>query len=114
MNLNKLPVTLLLCLALSACNSRREPNSKSLVAGDLRPTEGMWLPNALPIDQLRKLGFTPTQAWVDHLQRASVHMGASGAFVSSDGLVLTNHHVAAEGLQNISNAGKDYITDGFL
>src|SRR5207247_4922713 len=52
--------------------------------------------------------------WADYLRLASVHIGASGAFVSPDGLVLTNHHVAAGGLQNISRPGKDYIADGFL
>src|SRR5262249_35036088 len=52
--------------------------------------------------------------WIEHLRLASVHLGASGAFVSPDGLILTNHHVAGEGLQNISRADKDYVADGFL
>jgi hypothetical protein len=75
----------------------------------------MWLPNALPVDRLRRLfDFTPTPEWAEHLRLSSVHIGASGAFVSADGLVLTNHHVAAGGLHNISAPGKDYVANGFL
>ena len=34
--------------------------------------------------------------------------------MSADGLVLTNHHVVASGLEDISGPGKDYVADGFL
>ena len=40
--------------------------------------------------------------------------GGSGAFVSPDGLVMTNHHVAADTLQKISTPAKDYYKEGFL
>jgi hypothetical protein len=40
--------------------------------------------------------------------------GGSGSFVSADGLVMTNHHVAADTLQKLSSPGKDYYRDGFL
>lgn len=75
----------------------------------------MWLFNDLPTDRLHsEFDFEPTAEWAEHLRLASVHIGASGAFVSTDGLVLTNHHVAAGGLQNISRPGKDYVSNGFL
>ena len=40
--------------------------------------------------------------------------GGSGSFVSADGLVMTNHHVAADTLQKISTAEHDYYSTGFL
>ncbi len=81
----------------------------------LEPTEGMWVYNHLPEARLQTLfNFPVTKEWANNLQLASVKLGASGAFVSPDGLILTNHHVAAGGLQNASRAGKDYVTDGFL
>lgn len=81
----------------------------------LAATEGMWLPDAPPVERLKKqFGFVPTQQWLDHLRLASVNIGASGAFISADGLILTNHHVAVGGLQSISRPGKDYVADGFL
>ena len=39
--------------------------------------------------------------------------GGSGSFVSADGLVLTNHHVALGQLQKVSTPEKDYVKDGF-
>src|SRR5690606_19930566 len=38
----------------------------------------------------------------------------SGSFISSDGLVLTNHHVAADTLHKLSSPDRDLIKDGYL
>jgi len=80
-----------------------------------RADEGMWLYNALPKRQVQaKYGFGITEAWAAHLQRASVHVGgASGSFVSADGLVMTNHHVGLDTLQKLSTAQHNYVRDGF-
>ena len=92
------------------------------IAASLVPTaahcdEGMWLFNALPKKQLAsKYQFEPTQAWVDHVMLSSVRFnsGGSASFVSSNGLVLTNHHVAADTLFKLSTAEHNYNEDGFL
>ncbi len=76
----------------------------------------MWLFNNPPAKILKaKYGFEPTREWLDHLQRSSVRFnsGGSGSFVSSTGLVLTNHHVGADALQKISTKDKNYLADGF-
>ncbi len=78
--------------------------------------EGMWLFNNPPKKILKeKYGFEPDQAWFEHLQRASVRFnsGGSGSFVSSNGLVLTNHHVGADALQKLSSKEKNYLAEGF-
>jgi len=78
--------------------------------------EGMWTFDNPPVKQMAaKYGFTPTQAWLDHLRLSSVRLndGGSGSFVSPDGLLLTNHHVARGQLQKNSTAGHDYLRDGF-
>jgi len=78
--------------------------------------EGMWTFDNPPTKQLQgKYGFTLTRQWLDHLRLSSVRFndGGSGSFVSPNGLVLTNHHVARGQLQKISTAEKDYLADGF-
>jgi hypothetical protein len=82
----------------------------------LRADEGMWTFDNPPRQQLKDLyGFEPAQQWLDHVRLSSVRFndGGSGAFVSPNGLVLTNHHVARGQLQKMSTASKDYAADGF-
>src|SRR4051812_21428931 len=79
--------------------------------------EGMWLFNRPPLQLLKqRYGFTPTQAWLDHLRKASVRFnsGGSAAFVSADGLILTNHHVGLDCLAKISTTKRDYVATGYL
>ena len=78
--------------------------------------EGMWTFDNPPLKLLAaKDNFDPTQAWLDHLRLASVRLndGGSGSFVSPNGLLLTNHHVARGQLQKNSTAERDYLRDGF-
>lgn len=85
----------------------------SIVSAD----EGMWVYNQLPTKILKeRYGFEPPAGWAEHLMRSSVRFnsGGSGSFVSSTGLVLTNHHVAADTLAKISTAEHNYYRDGFL
>ena len=45
---------------------------------------------------------------------AVVSVGATGSFVSPDGLFVTNHHVAFGAVQAASTRENDYLRDGFL
>jgi len=78
--------------------------------------EGMWTFDNPPVKQLKaKYGFEPNQKWLDHIRLSSVRFmdGGSGSFISSDGLVLTNHHVAVGQLQKMSSEDKNYVKTGF-
>ncbi len=79
--------------------------------------EGMWLFNRLPKEYLEKTyNFDPDETWSDHLMKSSVrfNVGGSASFVSSNGLVLTNHHVGSDTLHKLSDADNNYFKDGFL
>ncbi len=87
--------------------------SVSTVRGD----EGMWLFNDLPRAALQeKYAFDATEAWAEHVMLSSVRFssGGSASFVSSDGLVITNHHVAADTLHKLSTPQANYYDNGFL
>ena len=78
--------------------------------------EGMWLFNNPPLARLaEKYGFKPDAAWMEHVQKSSVRFnsGGSGSFVSADGLVMTNHHVASDALQKLGTKEHNYYRDGF-
>ena len=87
-----------------------------LLAGPLAADEGMWTLDNPPLKQLKeKYGFEPTPAWLEHVRLSSVRVGdgGSGSFISPNGLVLTNHHVALGQLQKVSTPQKNYVADGF-
>jgi hypothetical protein len=84
-----------------------------------RADEGMWTfdnpPRAL---WKARYGFEPTAGWLEHLRLASARLmepgtGGSGAFVSPDGLIVTNQHVAAGQIQKLSTPARNLVRDGF-
>lgn len=82
--------------------------------------EGMWLLNQIDKLDLNKKGLQLDVSDVYNPEKPSLYNaiiqlgGGTGSFVSSDGLILTNHHVAYMGLQRASTKDNDYITNGFL
>ncbi len=40
--------------------------------------------------------------------------GCTGSFVSSNGLIITNHHCAFDAIQKASTSTRDLLTDGFI
>ncbi len=82
-----------------------------------RGDEGMWLFNDLPRKMLKQRhDFTVDEVWAEHIMLSSVRFnsGGSGSFVSSNGLVLTNHHVASDTLFKLSTPDRNIMEAGFL
>jgi hypothetical protein len=87
----------------------------------LAAEQGMWMPQQIPdlAAKLRTLGFTgDPKAFADLTGQpmgAIVSLGGcTASFVSPDGLIVTNHHCVAGGLQFNSTPQRNLLTDGFL
>ncbi|MFN2576372.1 MAG: S46 family peptidase [Pyrinomonadaceae bacterium] len=85
--------------------------------------EGMFLPdtlNELPLKKLQQMGlkipltdiYNPTGPSIK--DAVVIVDGGTGEFLSSEGLLLTNHHVAFEALVSASDSAKDYAANGYL
>ncbi len=84
----------------------------------VRADEGMWPLDqleALPIPELKQRGMALPPRAIREAARAVVKIGGgTGSFVSGDGLILTNHHVAYQCISTNSDVGKDILDAGFL
>jgi hypothetical protein len=85
--------------------------------------EGMFLPDAisqLPFDKLAMRGLKLTAkeiydpAGVSLKDAVVIVGGGTGEFLSPEGLLLTNHHVAFDALVAASTEANDYGTRGYL
>ncbi len=92
------------------------------IASSLTAKEGMFLPDGVTPSlaaDMKAMGcrFDPAGIWKPGekcLAMAVVNLGATGSFVSSDGLIITNHHVAFGAVQSLSSPEHNFIRDGFL
>lgn len=85
-----------------------------------RADEGMWMPHQMKDLNLKAQGLqmNPEDLYKSDgtgLMSAVVNLGGgTGEFVSPEGLILTNHHVAYGAIQRASSKENDYIQNGFL
>lgn len=84
--------------------------------------EGMWilpLIEKLNIGQMNEMGLKLSAEDIYSLNKASIKdaivsiPGCTGEIVSSQGLMLTNHHCGYGAIQSHSTVEHDYLTDGF-
>jgi len=86
------------------------------VAAPALADEGMWTYDNFPTAKMKaKYGWAPDAAWLEHARLASIRLtlGCSASLVSSDGLVMTNHHCARECVSELADAKHDYVASGF-
>ena len=93
------------------------------IAGNLRADEGMWIPLLIEkfnITLMQEKGFKLSAEDIYSVNKACmkdavIHFGGkcTGAVISSDGLLITNHHCGYEEIQKHSSLQHDYLTNGF-
>jgi hypothetical protein len=90
-----------------------------------RADEGMWLVNMLnriTMAEMSEMGLNLTADEIYDINNASLKDAivrlnggsCTGEVISSEGLVLTNHHCAYDAIQGFSSTDNDYLTDGFF
>lgn len=85
---------------------------KSPLYGD----EGMWLPNAIPTKRIQeRYKVSLPHDFGERVMSAAVRINAGGSasFVSKDGLIMTNHHVAHALIASVSTTDNDMVKNGF-
>lgn len=77
--------------------------------------EGMWLFNRFPgVTVKEKYGLDVSPELLAELRLSTVQFsGGTGAFVSSNGLILSNQHIFSVCLMALSTRSHDYLQDGF-
>jgi hypothetical protein len=75
----------------------------------------MWTFENAPLDYFQQeYHFRPTTQWLDHVRLAALRLpDCTASFVSSNGLVMSNHHCARESATAVSKPGEDLLTNGF-
>ena len=75
----------------------------------------MWTFENPPLDDFEeRYGFRPTQRWLDRARLGALRIpGCSASFVSSAGLVLTNHHCARSHATAVQRDGEALGENGF-
>ena len=89
--------------------------SINLLVSFVLADEGMWTFDNPPLRQWKeRYNFEPSKEWLDKVRLASPKVnGASAAFVSPNGLIATNHHVAAGYIEKVSSKERDLLMIGF-
>lgn len=81
--------------------------------------EGMWLMSQLGQLKLQEHGIQLQDNEIYNPDKPALYNaivqvgGGTGSFVSPDGLIITNHHVAYTALQRASTVDNDYLNDGY-
>lgn len=76
----------------------------------------MWTFDYAPADYFAKTyNFTPDEKWFENARLAALRFGngCSASFVSSDGLVMTNHHCARGSGFKVQRPGENFNDNGF-
>lgn len=93
-----------------------EPVDISKAKFDLKEMGTMWTFDAIPFDYFEKTyGFRPSEEWLEDVMKSALQFtnGCSAAFVSEEGLIMTNHHCARNVLLSLSPKGENYLRDGY-
>lgn len=107
---NSLPITGLMFLLIISVSAQIQDKPHQLDFGK------MWTFDNLPLDYWSETyDFSPDSNWIKNAQMAGLQFGwgCSAAFVSGDGLIMTNHHCGRDNMLQVQKEGEDLFKTGF-
>ena len=93
-----------------------------LMIGTARADEGMWIPALIGknYDEMVRLGLKLTKEDLYSINHSSLKDavvqfggGCTAEMVSSQGLLITNHHCGYDAIATLSSVGNNYLDNGF-
>ena len=107
-----------LCLGLGAFAAATAAAQTPAAGGEYPGLETgkMWTFDVPPLEYwAQRYNFRPSQAWLDHARLSTARIpGCTASFVSSDGLIMSNHHCARGCAEAVTRQGEDLLTNGFF
>lgn len=76
----------------------------------------MWTFENPPVEYFQEAyGFTPTQEWMDDIRKSALRFASwcSASFISSNGLIMTNHHCSRGVAASVMNEGENFDENGY-
>jgi len=76
----------------------------------------MWTFENPPLDYFeQEYNFRPTDDWLEKVRKSALRFGngCSASFISSDGLIMTNHHCVRGILPRLNEEDEDLLANGF-
>ncbi|WP_462248458.1 S46 family peptidase [Ekhidna sp.] len=108
---------LIILMLLIPCilNAQQNTNLEDVQPG--RFDQGkMWTFENPPVEYFQEAyGFTPTQEWMDDIRKSALRFATwcSASFISSNGLIMTNHHCSRGVVASVMNEGENFDENGF-
>lgn len=76
----------------------------------------MWTFENPPVEYFQEAyGFTPTQEWMDDIRKSALRFATwcSASFISSNGLIMTNHHCSRGVAASVMNEDENFEENGY-
>jgi len=114
--MKQLLLLLFLSSAMIAQSGLYKPIKIDTVKYSLEDFGKMWTFDDVPVERFEtEYGFKPSLDWLERVQKSALQFGGgcSAAFVSEDGLIMTNHHCGRGQLSSIQDEGENWLRDGY-
>jgi len=116
---NVISVLIYILITANSAHAQRtiyEPLDLDKVKFSFEDFGSMWTFDAVPLEKYKKnYNFNPDKEWLENVQKSALQFGGgcSGAFVSEDGLIMTNHHCIRGRLGQIQKEGENIFKNGY-